>query len=86
METRYRKALNEFDDNFLNALSLYFRISRARSKSFGLRGREFSAEVSSMKFGAPQNPEAAPGCFLYTKHCGSEVLNFSTSKLKPTTS
>jgi hypothetical protein len=24
METRYRKALNEFDDNFLNALSLYF--------------------------------------------------------------
>jgi hypothetical protein len=51
-----------------------------------LRGREFSAEVISMKFGAPQNPEAAPGCILCNEHCRSEALKFSTSKLKPTSS
>ena len=39
-----------------------------------------------MKFGAPQDHDAAPSCFPSSKHGKSAVLHFRTAKLKPTTS
>jgi hypothetical protein len=49
----------------------------------GLRDKEFPGAIGFMKFGALPAPGAAPALFLYSKHCESEVLKFSTSELKP---